>query len=151
MKFPRLCAILILPFLAGLAAPLLRGAPPQSGEIFEGAGGINIRFSLTGFVPGAIYLQGNASFGIIYQFWSGENSHPKDIIALAGEKFLTDPKAAETCLKTWTFLGLEAGKKYTLILNWQHMLGYYSMSIISDQMTLSVRLLKEFRYLPRGK
>lgn len=130
----------------GLAGPVLElhgSAWGQSGPLFEGADRLSLNVSLDGFRIQSICFQANASFSIVYQFEIGKDSHPMHIYALAGQKWLDDPRAAEAGLATWTLVGLGAGKKYVLVLNWQHAKGYVLMSIVSDQLSLSVRLLKD--------
>jgi len=118
------------------------GSRGQSDLIFEGVGKLHLELTLDGFGIRDLWAQANTSFSIVYQFEIGKDSHPMHIFLLAGEKYI-DAKAAEAGLAKWTFAGLEAGKKYVMVLNWQHARGYVSMSILSDQMTFAVRMQRD--------
>lgn len=100
-----------------------------------------IETDLDGFGVRPFWDQANASFSIIFQFEIGKDEHPMHISFLAGDKYI-DPKLAEEGLAKWTLAGLETWKKYILILNWEHGVGYTSMSILGDQLKLSIRLIE---------
>lgn len=116
----------------------------KSGPLSEGADKLRIELMLEGFKVRPVYFQAHVSFSIVYQFMIGTDSHPTYIDLLTGGECI-DTKAAEAGLAKWTFAGLEAGKKYVLVLNWEHMRGFVSMSILGDQMSLSVRLPKDIQ------
>ncbi len=120
-----------------------RTAPSRS---FDDPGRIRIETSLDGFGIRPFWSQANASFSIIYQFEIGEDNHPMHMLLLAGDKYIY-PKSAEEGLAKWTLTGLERWKRYVLVLNWEHGLGYTSMSILSEQMKLSIKLI-EPRWMP---
>ncbi len=103
---------------------------------------LKIELTLEGFKVEPLWVDINAAFSIVYQFDIGEDSRPIHILLLAGERHI-DPKAAAACLAKWSFSGLLPKKKYILILNWEHIKGYTSMSILGDEMSLSVRLQKD--------
>lgn len=114
----------------------------QASRLFEGIGRLKIELLLDGFGIKPLWGQMNASFSIVYQFEIGEDGHPMHLQLLVGEKYI-DLKAAEACLMKWVLSGLKIWTKYILILNWEHNRGYVSMTILSDQMSLNVRLQKE--------
>lgn len=114
----------------------------QPGQRFLHAGKLKIELSLDGFEVKPLWRQFNASFSIIYQFWIGENGHPINIFSLAGEKYI-DGEAASESLAKWVFVGLETWKRYVLVLNWEHMEGFSTMYLLSDEMSLFLRLPKD--------
>jgi hypothetical protein len=118
------------------------GSQFPSDLLLGGIDKLKIELSLDGFGIWPMYFQANSSFSIVYQLEIGTDSHPTNIYLLAGEKFI-DAKAAKAGLAKWTFFGLEPKKKCVLVLNWEHNRGYVSMSLFSDQLSLSVRLLKD--------
>jgi len=113
---------------------------------------LSIKMSLDGFWVLPTYIQMNATFSVVYQFEIGDDGHPMHIYALRDKSpgwsedpedlCLIDPKAAENSIRKWKFVGFEKHKKYVLVLNWEHMVGWVSMFIHSDQVTLSIRLLQ---------
>jgi hypothetical protein len=128
--------------LANNAETAPMSSQSKSGPLSEGADKLRIELMLEGFKVRPVYFQAHVSFSIVYQFMIGADSHPTYIDLLTGGECI-DTKAAEAGLAKWTFAGLEAGKKYVLVLNWEHMRGFVSMSIFSDQLSLSIRLLKD--------
>jgi hypothetical protein len=114
----------------------------QSSRLFEGIGKLKIELLLDGFGIKPLWGQMNASFSIVYQFEIGEDGHPMHIQLLVGEKYI-DPKAAEACLRKWVLSGLQTWKKYLLVLNWEHSSGYVSMTILSEQISLTMSLQEE--------
>lgn len=114
----------------------------QSSRLFEGIGKLKIELLLDGFGIKPLWGQMNASFSIVYQFEIGEGGHPIHLQLLVGGKYI-DLKAAEACLTKWVLSGLQLWTKYILVLNWEHNRGYVSMTILSDQMSLNIRLQKE--------
>lgn len=105
---------------------------------------LEIDLSLDPFRVKPIYVQTNSSFSIVCEFVIGKNSHPTDINIISGERFV-DPNGAKAGLAKWTFVGLEPNKKYNLVLRWAHNWGYVSLSILGDEMSLSIRLPKDIR------
>jgi hypothetical protein len=102
---------------------------------------LKIDLSLDPFRIKPLYFQTNSSFSIVCQFEIGKDSHPTDIRLISGGRFI-DPNVAKEGVAKWTFVGLEPNKKYNLVLKWVHNWGYTSLSILGDEMSLSVRLPK---------
>lgn len=63
---------------------------------------------------------------------------------MVGDKRLDDPDAAKACLARWILSGLLPNSKYLLVLNWEHIKGYTTLTLIGDEMSLSVRLKAQF-------
>ncbi len=106
----------------------------------ENVGKIRIDLALDGFKLRNIFVQGNTAFSIIYQFYLGEDCHPTDIDLILGEKQLDNDDAAKACLAKWTLSGFPPYSKYLLVLKWEHVKGYTTLTLIGDQMDLSIRL-----------
>ena len=117
-----------------------RGESGQTVKLAEEFDKLKIELSLDGFRLKPLWFQVNASFDVIYQFWIGDSFRPVRIRPLAGEEALEDPKAAQAGLAAWTFAGLKDGWLYTLVLTWKHNFGWTKLSIVGDQMNLTVRL-----------
>jgi len=105
----------------------------------ENIGKIRIDLTLEGFKVRPIFVQGNTAFSVIYQFHLGEDYHPTHIYLVQGERQI-DAEAAKACLAKWTLSGLLPNKKYLLVLNWEHIKGYTTLTLIGDQISLMVRL-----------
>ena len=118
--------------------------PNQTGKEWESyladIGKFRIDLALDGFKLHNIFVQGNTAFSIIYQFYLGEDYHPKDIDLILGEKQLDNSDAARACLSKWTLSGFLPNKKYLLILSWEHVKGYKTLTITGDEMSLQIRL-----------
>lgn len=107
---------------------------------FENIGKIRIDLSLDGFKVRPIFIEGNTAFSVIYQFYIGEDGHPKHIYPILGDKRLDDVDAARACLAKWILSGLLPNKKYLMILSWEHIKGYTLLTLSGDQMSFSISL-----------
>ena len=103
-------------------------------------GKFRIVLALDGFILRNIFVQGNATFSIIYEFNLGEDFHPKDINLISGEEQLDNADAARVCLSKWTLSGFLPNRKYHLALRWEHNKGYTMLSVTGDEMSLSIKL-----------
>jgi len=149
MRISKLCLVLAALFFPAQGM-LLIGSEAGKGIneaelLLEDFGKLKIELTLEGFLPLGIYLQANASFSVVCQFQIDTDSHPMNVYWLSGDRYI-DTKAAKASLARWTFTGLEPKKKYILVLNWQHMGGYVSLSIQGDEMSLTYR---DFKMLSR--
>lgn len=120
--------------------------PDQSSawQISKGVGKLEIKLDLEGFGirPWASFAQAN--FSIAFKFQVGPDSHPKNIVPLAGQKYI-DEKAAMSGLARWTLDGLEKEEWYVMVLNYKHMIGFTSLFILSDQVSITVRINKDWK------
>lgn len=116
----------------------------QTGKEWESyladIGHFKIFISLDGFKLDNIFVQGNATFSVVYQFYLGEDYHPKDIELLLGEEQLDSTDAARVCLSKWTLSGFVINRKYRLVLNWEHNKGYTTLTMTGDETRLSIKL-----------
>ncbi len=116
----------------------------QTGKEWESyladIGKFRIVISLDGFKLRNVFVQGNATFSIIYQFYLGEDYHPKDIDLILGEEQLDSADAARGCLSKWTLSGFVTNRKYRLVLRWEHNKGYTTLTMTGDEMSLSIKL-----------
>lgn len=106
----------------------------------DNIGKFRIDLALDGFKVHNIFVQGNTAFSIIYQFYLGEDHHPMEISLILGRNQLENADAARACLEKWTLSGFLPNKKYLLVLNWEHIKGYTTLTLTGDQMNLSIRL-----------
>jgi hypothetical protein len=126
--------------------PAIDGNPrfDQTGKDWESyladIGKFRIVLTLDGFRLHNIFVQGHATFSIVYKFYLGEDYHPKDIDLILGEEQLDNADAARECLAKWTLSGFLPNKKYRLVLSWEHNKGYTTLTITGDEMSLSIRL-----------
>ncbi|HOW84976.1 MAG TPA: hypothetical protein P5119_06430 [Candidatus Aminicenantes bacterium] len=125
---------------AGEANPRSNQTEQEWKSYLENVGKIRIDLALDGFKLRNIFVQGNTAFSIIYQFYLGEDCHPTDIDLILGKKQLDNDDAAKACLAKWTLSGFPPYSRYLLVLNWEHIKGYTTLTIIGDQMNLSIRL-----------
>ena len=116
----------------------------QTGKEWESyladIGKFRIVISLDGFKLRNVFVQGNATFNIIYQFYLGYDYHPKDINLILGGEQLDSANAAKVCLSKWTLKGFITNRKYRLVLHWEHNKGYTTLTMTGDEMNLSIRL-----------
>jgi hypothetical protein len=116
----------------------------QTGKEWESylvdIGKFRIVLTLDGFKLHNIFVQGNATFSIIYQFYLGDDYHPKDIDLILGEEQLDNADAARVCLSKWTLSGFLPNRKYRLVLRWEHNKGYTTLNMTGDEMSLSIKL-----------
>jgi hypothetical protein len=106
----------------------------------ENVGKIRIDLALDGFKLHNIFVQGNTAFSIIFQFYLGEDGHPTDIDLILGKKQLDNVDAAKACLAKWSLSGFAPYSRYLLVLNWEHNEGFTTLTLIGDQINLSLRL-----------
>jgi hypothetical protein len=121
------------------APPSLAQTKKEWAYYFSYVGKHRFEIALDGFEVRPHWVQGNASFSIIFQFNVGDDSHPADIYLVLGEEQI-DVDAAKACLAKWTLSGLLPNKKYFLLLNWEHVKGYTMLTIIGEQMSLTIKL-----------
>jgi hypothetical protein len=116
----------------------------QTGKEWESyltdIGKFRIVISLDGFKLHNVFVQGNATFSIICQFYLGEDYHPKDIDLILGEEQLDSADAARVCLSKWTLSGFVTNRIYRLVLSWEHNKGYTTLTMTGDEMSLSIKL-----------
>lgn len=122
------------------ANPKSRQTEKEWESYFEYIGKFRIDLALDGFKIRPIFVQGNTAFSIICQFYIGEDYHPTHISLILGENQLDNADAAKACLAKWTLSGFLPNKKYILVLNWEHIKGYTTLTLTGDQMNLSIRL-----------
>jgi len=128
--------------VSGSQTVLERNVAPAKewASYFENIGKIKIDISLVGFNVRPIFIQGNATFSIVYQFYLDEGNHPKDIDLILGKEWLDNADAARVCLSKWTLSGFLPNRKYRLVLRWEHIKGYTTLSVTGDEMSLSIKL-----------
>lgn len=103
---------------------------------------MNIKFSINCFKVPDLWVQANVSFTIVYQFEIGDDSHPRNVVAIQ-DKYL-DQARVSSCIKNWKFIGLGTDSKHILLLNWEHGIGWITMLIYSDQFSFLIRLRPEY-------
>lgn len=121
-------------------SPRSRQTEKEWASYLGNVGKISIDLTLEGFKVRPIFVQGNTAFSIVYQFHLGEDCHPTHIYLILGEKQIDNVEAAKACLAKWTLSGLLPNKRYLMVLNWEHIKGYTTLTLIGDQMNLTLRL-----------
>lgn len=70
----------------------------------------------------------NASFSVIYSFLIDDDGKPYEFEALRDD--FVGEKIVRSCLEKWRLHGLEGRPRIVMSANWQHGVGWVSMSVV---------------------
>jgi len=102
------------------------------------AASMKIFFSLDCLTVPEMIKEGNASFYLVYRFKVNDEFRPTEIHKII-DPFIGVDKV-KLCLKAWKFEGVGKNGEFTMVLCWKHSMGWTSLSIIGEDLDISIKL-----------